>query len=132
MGARQCVRQSLYILILMRLLRSLHSLAKTLRHSLGCLNDAIGLPYPPPAEVSRSDGGGHCRDCSPSSPKRRVWETRPSMNITATLTRPPSASGGHYDTVSNAWAYLGHRRLPQSVAADLRRPLLAAPLSSLI
>jgi len=23
------------------------------------------LPYPPPAEVSRSDGGGYCRDCSP-------------------------------------------------------------------
>ena len=42
-----------------------------------------------PAEVSRSDGGGHCRDCSPSSPKRRVWETRP------TLTRPPPANGGH-------------------------------------
>jgi outer membrane usher protein len=29
----------------------------------------------------RSDGGGYCRDCSPSSPKRRVWETRPTIAL---------------------------------------------------
>jgi len=26
--------------------------------------------------MSNRDGGGYCRDCSPSSPNRRVWETR--------------------------------------------------------
>ena len=30
-------------------------------------------------EVVRSAGYGDCRDCSPSGPKRRVWQTRPTL-----------------------------------------------------
>ena len=37
-----------------------------------------------------ADGGGYCRDCSPSSPKRRAWESRPTLKITATLIHPLS------------------------------------------
>jgi hypothetical protein len=47
------------------------------------------ISCPPLAEVSRSDGGGYCKDCSPSSPKRRAWESRPTVKITAALTHPP-------------------------------------------
>ena len=44
---------------------------------------------PPLAEVARSDGGGCCRDCSPSNPKRRVWQTRPTYPLWP-LQRVPS------------------------------------------
>ena len=60
--AISCIR------LLRRLLRSLHSLAMTLRHSLPSKGgheksnspEGDNLLCPPPAEVSRSDGGGRC------------------------------------------------------------------------
>jgi len=49
------------------------------------------------AEVSRSDGGGYCRDCYPNSLKR--MKLNAGNNKTSTVA---PASGGHAKTVTKS------------------------------
>ena len=96
------IRSFFCTLLKFNMFRGISERKKYRRIYAGCDSKVINvkllaLVCPPPAEVSRSDGGGrgeNCRDCSPSNPTRRVCQTRPTF--------PPCPCKGGQKTLRQA------------------------------